>query len=202
MSMILIERAVVKELLSLHDAKVDVASPWDAAFEALRGALAQQPAQEPERELKWCAACGEGYHGFCRSHSGLDCPMENRHRAGSAGYVTVPVEPTKEMLQAGSDDLQSAGCTGTLVRASECYRAMLKASPRQAQQSGGISADWKFVPLNPTSAMRLAAENAYYLAGKGLGRFQRDVAAYRAAINAAPPMNLPVEAAHGIGATK
>lgn len=49
--------------------------------------------------------------------------------AQAEGWRLVPVEPTKEMLLAGSSDLRLGDCIGTLVRAAECWKAMLAASP-------------------------------------------------------------------------
>ncbi len=43
--------------------------------------------------------------------------------------ILVPLEPTKDMLLAGSADLRMGDCIGTLVRAAECWKAMLAASP-------------------------------------------------------------------------
>lgn len=62
------------------------------------------------------------------------------------GWKLVPVRPTVEMVHAGSDDLRLGGSIGTIVRAEECYRAMLNAAPQPAQRKplteGQISWFW------------------------------------------------------------
>jgi hypothetical protein len=53
--------------------------------------------------------------------------------AQAEGWRLVPVEPTKAMLLAGSEDLLLGGCIGTITRAAECYRAMISAAPTSAE---------------------------------------------------------------------
>jgi hypothetical protein len=52
----------------------------------------------------------------------------------TGGYILVPLEPTKDMLLAGSMDLRMGDCIGTLVRAAECWKAMVAAAPQQKAQ--------------------------------------------------------------------
>lgn len=62
-------------------------------------------------------------------------PMPVVAQAPQPGYVLVPVEPTAQMLTAGSNDLRLGGSVGTLTRAAECYRAMLAEAPKAPQQA-------------------------------------------------------------------
>lgn len=56
------------------------------------------------------------------------------------GWQLVPVEPTKEMLNAGAEDLRIRGLPlGLLVGASECYRVMLNAAPAAPDQAERFS---------------------------------------------------------------